>query len=214
MPHSHSRRVAQFLIPLAALALTVVTACGSDTGDSKATTTVASTPPAALTCGGLGIDDAAKIRYRTETVINAPLSTIWELQTDVERWPTWQKAVAGIKRLDQGPLRDGSQFEWTTPVPASPTTPATTLVITSSVHQLQKNNCMRWSGPAIGEGLRIDNGVHVWTFTEVDGGVLVRTEENWSGAQVEADVPTSTTFLGAGLEAWLKDLKAAAEARS
>ncbi|WP_253811004.1 hypothetical protein [Nocardia amikacinitolerans] len=57
----------------------------------------------------------------------------------------------------------------------------------------------------LGDGLRIDSGVHVWTFTEVDGGVLVRTEENWTGAQVEADVPTSTAFLGAGLEGWLRD---------
>lgn len=81
------------------------------------------------------------------------------------------------------------------------TTPATTLVITSTVRNAQPDSCIRWSGPAVGDGLNIDNGVHVWNFTEVDGGVLVRTEENWSGAQVEADVPTSTAFLGAGLEA-------------
>ncbi|MEV0248012.1 hypothetical protein AB0H76_15575 [Nocardia sp. NPDC050712] len=99
-------------------------------------------------------------------------------------------------------------------MPATATTPATTLAITSSVQQLDRgNSCLRWSGPAVGEGLGIDNGVHVWNFTEVDGKVLVRTEENWSGAQVEADVPTSTAFLGMGLEAWLRDLKAAAEAR-
>ncbi len=41
--------------------------------------------------------------------------------------------------------------------------------------------------------------------------MLVRTEESWSGAQVEADVPTATKFLGWSLEAWLKDLKATAE---
>lgn len=209
------RRTALFLIPLAAAV--TVTACGSDKNDSApspATTTAASATPAGLTCGGAGIDDAAKIRYRTEAVIKAPLSTIWELQTNVENWPAWQQPVASNKRLDQGPLRPGSQFQWTTPVPATAQTPATTLVITSSVHQVEPNSCLRWSGPAIGDGLSIDNGIHVWNFTQVDGGVLVRTEENWSGAQVEADVPTSTAFLGAGLEAWLKDLKAAAEAHS
>ncbi|WP_378740577.1 SRPBCC family protein [Nocardia brasiliensis] len=147
----------------------------------------------------------------TEALIKALLRTIWELQTDVERWPAWQQPVTSIKRLDQGPLREGSRFQWATP--ATATTPATTLVITSSVQQVHPDSWIRWSGPAVGDGLGIDNGVHVWTFTEFDGGVLVRTEENWSGAQVEADVPTSTAFLGAGLEAWLKDLKAAAEAR-
>ncbi|MFE7801211.1 SRPBCC family protein [Nocardia sp. NPDC057440] len=210
-------RTAHFLIPLAAVALTATTACSGDNNDISSggtgqVTTTAAPATASLTCQGAGIDDAAQIRYRTETLINAPLSTIWELHTDVEHWPSWQQPVTSIKRVDQGVLREGSQFQWTTPAPATPTTPATTLVITSSVQQLQPNNCIRWSGPAIGDGLRIDNGVHVWNFTEVDGGVLVRTEENWTGAQVEADIPTSTAFLGAGLEAWLKDLKATAEA--
>ncbi|MEV0032477.1 SRPBCC family protein [Nocardia sp. NPDC050793] len=166
-----------------------------------------------LTCAGHGIDPAAPIHYRTETLIKAPLDTIWNLQTDVERWPSWQQPVTSNKRLDSGPLQPGSQFRWTTPVPATATTPATTLTITSTVQQIQPQQCIRWSGPAIGDGIGIDNGIHVWTFTPVDGGVLVRTEENWNGAQVEADVPTSTHFLGAGLEAWLADLRTAAERR-
>ncbi|MGW4094562.1 hypothetical protein [Nocardia sp. NPDC004750] len=58
--------------------------------------------------------------------------------------------------------------------------------------------------------MSIDGGTHVWTFTPVDGGVLVRTEENWNGAQAEADV-SSTYFLGAGLEAWLTYPRTAAE---
>ncbi|MBU2666150.1 SRPBCC family protein [Actinoplanes bogorensis] len=172
----------------------------------------ASAAPAPVRCAGEGVDPAAKIRYRTETVINAPLHTIWKLQTDVERWPSWQQAVLTNKRLDHGKLRPGSQFRWTTPVPETPTTPATTLVITSTVQQVKQERCLRWTGPAIGEGLSIDNGTHVWTFTRVRGGVLVRTEETWTGAQVEADVPTSTAYLGAGLETWLTELKTKAEA--
>ena len=41
--------------------------------------------------------------------------------------------------------------------------------------------------------------------------MLVRTEETWTGAQVEADVATSTAYLGYGLEAWLTDLRTVAE---
>lgn len=73
--------------------------------------------------------------------------------------------------------------------------------------------CIRWTGPTTGEGLHID-GVHVWTFTEVAGGVLVRTEETHTGEQVEGDVPFATEILRQGLEAWLGELKTAAEARS
>ncbi|MFB4423395.1 SRPBCC family protein [Streptomyces sp. QL37] len=169
---------------------------------------------AAPECRGQGVDPDARVRYRSRITIDAPLSTVFRTQTDVERWPSWQDAVLTNERLDSGPLRAGSAFRWTTPVPATPSTPATTLEITSTVRQLQRNHCVRWTGPADGEGIHIDEGTHVWTFTQVEGGVLVRTEETWTGEQAEADVPTSTEALGAGLEIWLKDLKAAAEARA
>lgn len=165
-----------------------------------------------LTCRGKGVDPDALIRYRTGTVIHAPLRTVWKLQTDVARWPSWQSPVQTAHRLDHGPLRKGSAFRWTTPVPATPTTPATTLHVTSTVEQIRQGSCTRWTGPAIGEGLRIDNGVHVWNYTKVKGGVRVSTEETHTGAQVEGDVPTATAMLGAGLKGWLHDLKTAAEA--
>ncbi|WP_369170930.1 SRPBCC family protein [Streptomyces sp. R28] len=163
-------------------------------------------------CGGRGVDTTALIRYESDIVIKAPLGTVWKLQTDVERWPSWQPPVTTAERLDPGRLKAGSRFRWTTPAPATPTTPATTLAITSTVQELQRHNCILWSGPAIGEGLRIDEGVHLWTFSKVKGGVHVHTEETWTGTQVEADVPTATAALGAGLEAWLHDLNTTAEA--
>ncbi|MFD7507343.1 SRPBCC family protein [Streptomyces sp. NPDC059850] len=171
------------------------------------------TPSPSSTCRGEGVDPGALIRHRTDTLIKAPLSTIWKLQTDVEAWPDWQAPVLTMKRLDPGPLRKGSRFRWTTPAQATPTTPATTLTITSTVRQLQRGSCILWKGPAVGDGLRIDEGVHLWTFTKVKGGVRVHTDETWTGDQVEADVPMATEALGAGLEQWLRDLKATAEAQ-
>ncbi|MCS0634941.1 SRPBCC family protein [Streptomyces sp. LP05-1] len=168
--------------------------------------------PAASACRGQGTDPGALIRASADIVIDAPLSTVWKLQTDVERWPTWQKPVLTIKRLDPGPLHRGSRFRWTTPAPPTPSTPATTLTITSTIQQLRSGSCVLWSGPAVGEGVRIDEGVHLWTFREVGGVVRVHTEETWTGPQPEADVPGSTALLRTGLETWLRDLKATAEA--
>ncbi|MFE6697618.1 SRPBCC family protein [Streptomyces sp. NPDC057718] len=170
-------------------------------------------PAKSLTCRGEGVDAGAKVRARTETVIDAPLSTVWKLQTDVERWPSWQTHVTSMDRLDHGPFRPGSAFRWTTPVPPNPATPATSLDITSTVRQVERGSCIRWTGPAVGEGLHID-GVHVWSFQKVRGGVLVRTEETHTGEQVDANVPYATEILKQGLEAWLGELKTAAEARS
>ncbi|MGW4897476.1 SRPBCC family protein [Kitasatospora sp. NPDC004240] len=168
-------------------------------------------PGTSPTCRGQGVDPDARVRHRAEIVIHAPLRTVWRLQTDVERWPSWQAPVRSAERLDAGPLRRGSAFRWTTPVPPNPTTPATSLEITSTVGQIERDSCIRWTGPAIGEGLHID-GVHVWNFTEVEGGVRVTTEETHTGPQVDADVPLATRILRQGLEAWLRDLKTAAEA--
>ncbi|MGW0912504.1 SRPBCC family protein [Streptomyces sp. NPDC002784] len=165
------------------------------------------------TCRGKGVDPTAQIRYSTDIVIDASIETIWKLQTDVERWPAWQQPVLSAERLDPGRLGEGSAFRWTTPAPATPTTPETTLEITSTVQQVKQHMCLRWTGPAEGEGLRIDECVHVWTFKKVKGGVRVHTEETWTGEQVEADAPLATEMLGWGLEGWLADLKAAAEAR-
>ncbi|MGP9022762.1 SRPBCC family protein [Streptomyces sp. BR1] len=200
------------------LLLTAAGLLGTTASPAHATTAVRdetarhTAHPGAVTCQGKGIDPTAKIHYRTETLIKAPLSTIWKLHTDAEGWPSWQASITSMKRLDPGPLRTGSQFRWTTPAPPTPTTPATTLVITSSVQQIQRNQCIRWSGPAVGDGLRIDRGIHVWNFIKVKGGVLVRTEESWTGKQIEADPATSLTYLAPGLDAWLADLKTTAEA--
>lgn len=61
-------------------------AVGSHTSHASPT----SQPGKSLTCRGKGVDPDALVRHRTETVINAPLRTVWKLQTDVERWPSWQ----------------------------------------------------------------------------------------------------------------------------
>ncbi|MFB7129162.1 polyketide cyclase /reductase [Kitasatospora xanthocidica] len=170
-------------------------------------------PGSSLTCGGAGVDPDAPVRHRTEAVIHAPLRTVWRLQTDVARWPDWQAPVRSAERLDGGPLRPGSAFHWTTPLPPNPASADPVLEITSTVRQLRPGACIRWTGPAVATGLRID-GVHVWNFTEVPGGVLVRTEETHTGPQVDANVPAATDILRQGLEGWLHDLKTAAEART
>jgi hypothetical protein len=42
------------------------------------------------------------------TVIDAPLSLVWRLTTEVTEWPTFMPTVQRVERLDAGPLRVGS----------------------------------------------------------------------------------------------------------
>ncbi|WP_194926085.1 SRPBCC family protein [Catenulispora pinisilvae] len=202
-------RTALLALPIAATALLGGLASPAEAATANATAT-AQRP---LTCQGQGIDPTAKLHYQTQIFIKAPLSVVWRTHTDVAAWPKWQSAVSGMKPLTPGPMRPGSQFRWTTPAPATASTPATTLVITSTVQDVRPGQCTRWMGPAIGDGLRIDRGTHVWNFIKVPGGVIVRTEESWTGAQIEADPATAIRYLAPGLDQWLADLKAASEAR-
>ncbi|WP_409181178.1 hypothetical protein F9C11_32510 [Amycolatopsis sp. VS8301801F10] len=120
----------------------------------------------------------------------------------MEAWTSWQKPAAPmtVRWLDPGPLRRHSRFEATVHVP---TTPPSTVVISSTVRQFQRGECLSWTGPADSAGYHID-GAHVWTFRPSRDGVLVRTEESHSGPQAD---PASDM----GLETWLSDLKTAAE---
>jgi hypothetical protein len=53
--------------------------------------------------------------------------------------------------------------------------------ITSTVQQVAPKARLVWGGPA--QGI---TAVHVWTFTATEDGVLVHTEESWTGEPVEA----------------------------
>ena len=56
------------------------------------------------------------------------------------------------------------------------------------------------------------SGLAVEVFTAVPGGVLVSTEESWSGEPVDADVAYAQQALDASLTQWLRALKDRAEA--
>ena len=142
------------------------------------------------------IDATAPVITRDDIVIKSPLRTVWRLQTDVANWPSWQPGVSFVHVETPGRLRVGSEFRWL----------VEGLDVTSTVMQIEPERRIVWGGP--GSGI---TAVHVWTFTPTRNGVHVHTEESWSGAPVEADVPGAQAALDGSLDAWLHNLKNAAE---
>ncbi|MEU7606997.1 SRPBCC family protein [Streptomyces sp. NPDC040724] len=140
------------------------------------------------------IDETAPAIVRLSTTIDAPLTTVWALHTDIAAWPTWNPDIDQAE-LD-GPLLPGRSFGWRTHG----------LDITSTVHELVPGERIVWGGPA--DGI---TGIHVWTFEQSGDHVTVRTEESWSGAPVEAAADQLTKALHDSLENWLSHLKSRAE---
>jgi uncharacterized protein YndB with AHSA1/START domain len=145
----------------------------------------------------MDINTDAPVITRDEIVISAPIQTIWDIQTDVAGWPSWQPDVDGAEA--DGPLTDGSVFRWQT----------AGLDIASTVEEVDAPRRIVWGGPA--QGIV---AVHVWTLTEQDGSVLVQTAESWEGDPVEAQPGTLQAALDGSLRTWLENLKQTAERRA
>jgi uncharacterized protein YndB with AHSA1/START domain len=46
--------------------------------------------------------------YQRTVEIAASPAEVWAVTTDVEAWPTWNPAMAAVRRQDTGPIRTGS----------------------------------------------------------------------------------------------------------
>jgi uncharacterized protein YndB with AHSA1/START domain len=136
----------------------------------------------------------APVIVELEITIDASPEDVWRLHTDIDTWPTWNTDISTAKL--RSPLAVGRTFDWETHG----------LVIASTIAEIIPGHRIVWGGPAHG----ID-GVHVWTFEPVDGGVLIRTRESWAGAPIEADPDGMRAALDGSLRGWLAALKKTAE---
>ena len=145
----------------------------------------------------MDINSDAPVITRDEILIRAPIDTIWDMQTDIDEWPSWQPEVDGAE-LD-GPLAVGSVFRWQT----------AGLDITSTVEEIDAPRRIVWGGPAPGIV-----AIHVWALEPQDDGVRVRTEESWEGEPVLAQTEALQSALDGSLRSWLENLKQAPEERA
>ncbi|MFJ5082853.1 hypothetical protein [Streptomyces sp. NPDC088706] len=84
---SRTRTTALSAVPLvvAGVLATAAAPAGATAAAPAGAAAPHSEPSPSLTCQGRGVDPKALVRAKAETVVDAPLSTVWKLQTDVRR---------------------------------------------------------------------------------------------------------------------------------
>jgi uncharacterized protein YndB with AHSA1/START domain len=107
--------------------------------------------------------------------IDAPVPTVWEVVSDVERWPEWTASVRSARRERTGPLVLGERV-----VLAQPRLPTVTYTVTA----LEPGRSFTWeAGNAVSRGV----GEHVLT-PRVGGGctATLRVVQHGPAAPVAA----------------------------
>ena len=145
----------------------------------------------------MDVDRAAPVIVAQQIAVAAPPARIWDLLTDIDRWPAWNPDIASAV-LD-GPVAMGSTFRWTT----------AGLAITSTIGEAVPGKRIGWSGDTNGIV-----GIHLWTIEAGDltgRSSVIQTVESWNGDLVRQDPETMRGLLQAAIKTWLGHLRTAAE---
>jgi hypothetical protein len=142
-------------------------------------------------------NEGAPIVGAAEIEIAATPDVVWQVLTEIDRWPSWNPQVRSASL--EGSLDEGSEFRWK----AGPGT------IRSTITHVEQPRKVAWTGRTLSI-----KAIHVYVLEPRDGTTLVRTEESYDGIVARVFRRPLQKTLDRALEDGLRDLKAEAERRS
>ena len=86
----------------------------------------------------MDINQNAPVIAHEQLHIAADVQTVWDVLSDIEQWPRWNKAVRSVSV--HGPVASGTSFDWK----AGPGT------IKSSIAEVDAPNRIVWTGVTFG----------------------------------------------------------------
>lgn len=132
-----------------------------------------------------------------DAFIRAPIATVWNVLTDFQNWPAWNKSVS--KMQVDGPVETGTSFEWI----------ADGWKLASCLEEVVPPKRIAWSGTTL--GIR---SVHVWDLAEEGQGTRVHTVESFEGLVPRLLRHFTRKTLAKSLDQGVAALKAEAESRA
>ena len=138
--------------------------------------------------------DKKPVMASAEIVANAPIQRVWEIQTDLDSWSSWNPDIESMQV--SGELGVGTVFVWK----------AGGLTIESTVTEFKPNTRIAWKGKTLGT-----NAYHVWKFADDGNSTHIYTEEKFTGLLPWLMPGTMRNEIDKALKHGVKVLKQAAE---
>lgn len=142
----------------------------------------------------ISVNIKAPVLARDQIVIQASLSTVWDVITSINHWPKWQKDVTEV-RLD-GEIEEGKTFVWK----------AGGLKFTSKIHTISRHHLFGWTGKTLGV-----KAIHNWNFQKENASTMVEVEESLEGTLPTLFKKYFQRKLEEGMRKNLIELKTASE---
>jgi uncharacterized protein YndB with AHSA1/START domain len=144
----------------------------------------------------MDVNRKAPVIASAEGLIRAPLDLVWLVLTNIGEWSRWYPDVDSASI--GGPIQPGTEFRWKSGKAS----------IVSKFEEVEPQRRIVWTGRTF--GIR---AIHVWTFTEREGGIWVRTEESFAGMVALLFGGAMRRALGTTLQKGLTALKKECERR-
>jgi uncharacterized protein YndB with AHSA1/START domain len=140
------------------------------------------------------VNTKAPVQSTATILINATSEKVWEVLTDIDRWPLWYPEIRRAKI--NGPLEPGTTFAWRTGG----------LHINSTLHIVEPHLHFGWSGKSVGLF-----AIHNWTLRSVDGKTQVSVAESMEGFVASLFKKKLNKTLEKQMHTWLMRLRTECE---
>ena len=144
----------------------------------------------------MDINEGAPVVAHAQALVAADPQTVWQVLTDLERWPTWKPDVRSVRL--HGALAPGTVFVWR----AGPGT------IRSTLQDVESPRRIAWTGTTFGI-----KAIDVFVLEPRGGATFVSEEESWQGLLVRLFSGRLRRTLQTSLDTGLAQLKGEVERR-
>lgn len=142
----------------------------------------------------ININAGDPVKLKMEVLIKADPQKVWQVLTDIRRWPVWQKDIKSTEFKED--LEEGASFVWK----------SGNNTYNAEIHTVENSKEVGWEGSTFGL-----TTIHNFWLQAENGHTLLKTEESMYGWMTRFFRKTLQKKLDESLKRWLFMLKEESE---